>query len=41
MELALWDEPVGSGPCKFVSETPGSQLVLGGQPGLPAWGARL
>ena len=24
MELALWDEPVGSGPCKFVSETPGA-----------------
>ena len=32
MELALWDEPVGSGPCKFVSETPGSQLVLEANP---------
>ena len=28
MELDLWDAPIGSGPCKFVSETPGSQLVL-------------
>ena len=28
MDLELWDKPIGSGPCKFVSETPGSQLVL-------------
>ena len=35
MELALWDEPVGSGPCKFVSETPGEPASAGGQPGLP------
>lgn len=28
MEQELWDAPIGSGPCKFVSETPGSQLVL-------------
>lgn len=28
MELDLWDAPVGSGPCKFVEEIPGSQLVL-------------
>ena len=28
MTLELWEAPIGSGPCKFVSETPGSQLVL-------------
>ncbi len=28
MELDLWKEPVGSGPCKFVEELPGSQLTL-------------
>ena len=28
MELDLWNAPVGSGPCKFVEEIPGSQLVL-------------
>ena len=28
MELDLWDAPIGSGPCKFVEEIPGSQLVL-------------
>ena len=28
MRQELWDKPVGSGPCKFVSETPGSQIVL-------------
>ena len=28
MDQALWDAPVGSGPCKFVEEIPGSQLVL-------------
>ena len=28
MGLELWAAPVGSGPCKFVSELPGSQLVL-------------
>ena len=28
MELELWDAPVGSGPCEFVEEIPGSQLVL-------------
>lgn len=24
----FWKKPVGSGPCKFVSETPGSEVVL-------------
>lgn len=24
----FWDNPVGSGPCKFVSETPGYEVVL-------------
>lgn len=28
LELDLWNAPVGSGPCKFVEEIPGSQLVL-------------
>lgn len=28
MDLELWDEPVGSGPLKFVSEIPGSTLTL-------------
>ena len=28
MELDLWKAPVGSGPCKFVEELPGSQLTL-------------
>ena len=28
MELELWSAPVGSGPCKFVEEIPGSKLVL-------------
>ena len=28
MDQALWEAPVGSGPCKFVEEIPGSQLVL-------------
>lgn len=28
LTLDLWDAPVGSGPCKFVSETAGSQLTL-------------
>lgn len=28
MELDLWKKPVGSGPCKFVEELPGSQLTL-------------
>ena len=28
MELDLWKAPVGSGPCVFVSEIPGSQLTL-------------
>ena len=28
MELDLWKVPVGSGPCKFVEELPGSQLTL-------------
>ena len=28
MELDLWDAPIGSGPCKFVEELPGSQLTL-------------
>ena len=32
MDLDLWEAPVGSGPCKFVSETPGSQLVLEANP---------
>lgn len=28
MDLALWDAPVGSGPCKFVEQLPGSSLTL-------------
>ena len=28
MDLDLWKAPVGSGPCKFVSELAGSQLIL-------------
>lgn len=28
MGLDLWTKPVGSGPCKFVSELPGSRLEL-------------
>lgn len=32
LELELWNAPVGSGPCQFVSETAGSQLVLEANP---------
>ena len=32
MELDLWDAPIGSGPCKFVEEIPGSQLTLQANP---------
>ncbi len=32
LTLELWDAPVGSGPCRFVSETAGSQLVLSANP---------
>lgn len=32
MSLELWDAPVGSGPCKFVSEIAGSQLTLSANP---------
>lgn len=28
MSLDLWSSPVGSGPCRFISELPGNQLVL-------------
>ena len=28
MNLELWKAPIGSGPCKFVEEIPGSQMVL-------------
>ncbi len=28
MELELWEQPIGSGPCVFVSELPGSQIKL-------------
>ena len=28
MDLELWEAPIGSGPCKFVEEIPGSQLTL-------------
>ena len=32
MELDLWKAPVGSGPCKFVSEVAGSSLTLDANP---------
>lgn len=32
MDLALWEAPIGSGPCKFVEELPGSQLTLQANP---------
>ena len=32
MELELWNAPVGSGPCSFVSEVAGSQIVLAANP---------
>ena len=32
MELELWQAPVGSGPCEFVEELPGSQLTLRANP---------
>ena len=32
MDLELWQAPVGSGPCKFVEEIPGSQLTLQANP---------
>ncbi len=32
LSLDLWDAPVGSGPCTFISETAGSRLVLGANP---------
>ena len=35
LSLELWNAPVGSGPCKFVSETAGSQLVLASNPDYP------
>lgn len=35
MSLELWSAPVGSGPCRFVSELPGSQLVLEANPDYP------
>lgn len=28
MQLALWQAPIGSGPCKFESEISGAQLIL-------------
>lgn len=35
MEQALWLDPIGSGPCKFVSELPGSQIQLAANPKYP------
>ena len=35
MDQALWQAPIGSGPCKFVSEVAGSQLRLAANPGYP------
>ena len=32
MDLELWEAPIGSGPCKFVEEIPGSQLTLQSNP---------
>ena len=32
MDLELWQAPIGSGPCKFVEEIPGSQLTLQANP---------
>ena len=32
MDLELWQAPVGSGPCQFVEELPGSQLTLRANP---------
>ena len=32
MALELWEAPIGSGPLKFVEETPGSQLTLQANP---------
>ena len=32
MDLELWQAPVGSGPCEFVEELPGSQLTLRANP---------
>ncbi|MGN8895575.1 ABC transporter substrate-binding protein [Flavonifractor sp. HCP28S3_F3] len=32
MDLELWEVPIGSGPCKFVEEIPGSQLTLQSNP---------
>lgn len=32
MDLELWEAPIGSGPCKFVEEIPGSQLILQSNP---------
>ena len=32
MDLDLWEAPIGSGPCKFVEEIPGSQLTLQSNP---------
>ena len=32
MDLDLWQAPIGSGPCKFVEELPGSQLTLQANP---------
>ena len=32
MDLELWNAPVGSGPCRFVEELPGSQLTLRADP---------
>lgn len=37
----FWQNPVGSGPCQFVSEVSGSTLVLSAQQGLPAGGPRV
>lgn len=42
MTQEIWNHPVGSGPCKFVSEVAGSQLVLESNPayqlGAPGFG---